>query len=125
MKILEGLWNYLNNRRAMTQQRLQIRGGSAASAGPSMESTPKERPQQGDETSMTKDQLSKVQAKFNQACNEVERLVARLRDPSFTTEDMNRLEFLQPVVNQCRKQIGLLQAKGRSSRRIFTAGRHD
>ena len=89
-------------------------GGSAASAGPSMESTPKERSPQGDEASMTKNQLSKVQAKFNQACTEVERLLAKMRDPSFTTEDMKRLEFLQPVVNQCRKQMGLLQAKAKA-----------
>ena len=89
-------------------------GGSAASAGPSMESTPKERSPQGDEASMTKNQLSKVQAQFNQACTEVERLLAKMRDPSFTTEDMKRLEFLQPVVNQCRKQMGLLQAKAKA-----------
>ena len=36
-------------------------GGSAASAGPSMASTPQEQSPQGDESSMTKKQLSKVQ----------------------------------------------------------------
>ena len=30
-------------------------------------------------------------------------------------EDMNRLEFLQPVVNKCRKQMGLLQAKAQAA----------
>ena len=89
-------------------------GGSAASAGPSIASTPMERSPQGDEASMTKHQLSKVQAKFNQACAEVERLLAKMRDPSFTTEDMQRLEFLQPVVNQSRKQMGLLKAKAKA-----------
>ena len=90
-------------------------GGSAASAGPSMASTPKERSPQGDESSMTKKQLSKVQAMFNQACTEVEGLLAKMREPSFTTEDMKRLEFLQPVVTQCRKQMGLLQAKAQAA----------
>ena len=90
-------------------------GGSAASAGPSMASTPKERSPQGDDSSMTKKQLSKVQAMFNQACTEVEALLAKMREPSFTTEDMKRLEFLQPVVTQCRKQMGLLQAKAKAA----------
>ena len=100
-------------------------GGSAASAGPSIASTPKERSPQGDESSMTKKQLSKVQAMFNQACTEVEGLLAKMRDPSFTTEDMKRLEFLQPVVNQCRKQMGLLQAKAQaeSSQPVATTKR--
>ena len=100
-------------------------GGSAASAGPSMASTPKERSPQGDDSSMTKKQLSKVQARFNQACTEVEGLLAKMRDPSFTTEDMKRLEFLQPVVNQCRKQMGLLQAKAQaeSSQPVATTKR--
>ena len=52
---------------------------------------------------------------FNQACTEVEALLAKMREPSFTTEDMKRLEFLQPVVNQCRKQMGLLQAKAQAA----------
>ena len=102
-------------------------GGSAASAGPSMASTPKERSPQGDDSSMTKKQLSKVQAMFNQACTEVEGLLAKMREPSFTTEDMKRLEFLQPVVNQCRKQMGLLQAKAQaaeeSSQQVATTKR--
>ena len=100
-------------------------GGSAASAGPSVASTPKERSSPGDESSMTKQQLSKVQAMFNQACTEVEGLLAKMRDPSFTTEDMKRLEFLQPVVNQCRKQMGLLQAKAKaeSSQPVATTKR--
>ena len=100
-------------------------GGSAASAGPSMASTPKEQSPQGDELSMTKKQLSNVQTMFNQACTEVEGLLAKMRDPSFSTEDMKRLEFLQPVVTQCRKQLGLLQAKAKAAGRIFTACRHD
>ena len=90
-------------------------GGSAASAGPSMASTPKEQSPQGDESSMTKKQLSNVQTMFNQACTEVEGLLAKMRDPSFSTEDMKRLEFLQPVVTQCRKQLGLLQAKAKAA----------
>ena len=75
-------------------------GGSAASAGPSMDSTPQGKSQPEDESSMTKKQLSKVQAVFNQACAEVEALQAKMRGAAFTTEDMNRLEYLQPVVNQ-------------------------
>ena len=90
-------------------------GGSAASAGPSLVSTPQDRSQQVDDSSMTKTQLSKVQAMFNQACAEVEALLAKMKEPSFTTEDMKRLEFLQPVVNQCRKQMGLLQAKAQAA----------
>ena len=90
-------------------------GGSAASAGPSTASTPKEKSQEGDQSSMTKKQLSQVQAMFNQACVEVEGLLAKSRDPSFTTEDMKRLEYLQPVVTECRKQMGLLQAKAQAS----------
>ena len=90
-------------------------GGSAASAGPSLVSTPQDQSQQVDESSMTKKQLSQVQALFNQACAEVEALQARMRDAAFTTEDMKRLEFLQPVVNKCRKQMGLLQARSQAT----------
>ena len=89
-------------------------GGSAASAGPSVASTPQEQPLQGDDSSMTKKQLSQVQLMFNQACTEVEGLQAKMRDPSFTTEDMKRLEYLQPLVNKCRKQLGLLQARAKA-----------
>ena len=100
-------------------------GGSAASAGPSIASSPKERSPPGYQSSMTKKQLSKVQAMFNQACTEVEGLLAKMRDPSFTTEDMKRLEFLQPVVNRCWKQMGLLQAKAQaeSSQPVATTKR--
>ena len=90
-------------------------GGSAASAGPSLVSTPQDQSQQVDESAMTKKQLSKVQAIFNQACAEVEALQARMRGAAFTMEEMNRLEYLQPVVNKCRKQMGLLQAKAQAA----------
>ena len=86
-------------------------GGSAASAGPSMASTPQEQPSNKGGSVMTKQQLSQVQSMFNQACTEVEALKPRLRDPSFTTEDMNRLEYLQPVVNKCRRQLGYAGGK--------------
>ena len=100
-------------------------GGSAASAGPSVASTPQEQPSQTGESVMTKKQLSQVQVMFNQACTEVEGLQARLRDPSFTTEDMNRLEYLQPLVNKCRKQLGILEAraKAESSQPVATTKR--
>ena len=100
-------------------------GGSAASAGPSVASTPQEQPPQTGESVMTKKQLSQVQALFNQACTEVEALQARLRDPSFTTEDMNRLEYLQPLVNKCRRQLGMLEAraKAESSQPVATTKR--
>ena len=100
-------------------------GGSAASAGPSMAATPKEQSQQVDKSSMTKKELSKVQALFNQACAEVEALQAKMRGAAFTTEEMNRLEYLQLVVNKCRKQMGLLQAKAQeeSSQQAATTKR--
>ena len=60
-------------------------GGSAASAGPSLVSTPQDQSQKVDESSMTKKQLSKVQAIFNQACAEVEALQAKMRGAAFTT----------------------------------------
>ena len=90
-------------------------GGSAASAGPSMDSTSQDRSQQVDESSMTKKELTKVQALFNRACAEVEALQAKMRGAAFTTEDMQRLEYLQPLVNQSRKQMGLLQAKAQAA----------
>ena len=90
-------------------------GGSAASAGPSMDSTPQDQSQSVDDSSMTKQQLTKVQAVFNRACAEVEALQAKMRGAAFTIEDMQRLEYLQPVVNQSRKQMGLLQAKARAA----------
>ena len=101
-------------------------GGSAASAGPSMVSTPKERSQQVDESAMTK---KTVVLRFRR-CSikpvpQVEALQAKMRGAAFTMEEMNRLEYLQPVVNKCRKQMGPLQAKAQGRRRILTAGRHD
>ena len=90
-------------------------GGSAASAGPSMDSTPQDQTQPVDDSSMTKKQLTKVQTVFNRACAEVEALQAKMRGAAFTTEDMKRLEYLQPLVNQSRKQMGLLQAKAQAA----------
>ena len=75
-----------------------------------MAATPKEQSQPVDKSSMTKKQLSKVQAC---SINHVpkSRLQAKMRGAAFTTEDMQQLQYLQPVVNKCRKQMGLLQAR--------------
>ena len=100
-------------------------GGSAASANPSLQSTPQAQSQSEDQSSISKKQLTKTQALFKQACDEVEALQRKMRGAAFTTQDMNRLEYLQPIVVQYRKQMGLLEARGTSCRRIFATGRHD
>ena len=38
-----------------------------------------------------------------------------MRGAAFTIEDMQRLEYLQPLVNQSRRQMGLLQAKAQAA----------
>ena len=92
-----------------------------------MVSTPQDQSQSANESSMTKQELSKVQAVFNRACAELDALQAKMRGADFTMEDMQRLEYLQPVVIQSRKQMGLLQAKAQaaeeSSQQVATTKR--
>ena len=38
-----------------------------------------------------------------------------MRGAAFTTQDMERLEYLQPIVIQYRKQMGLLEAKAQAA----------
>ena len=38
-----------------------------------------------------------------------------MRGAALTTQDMNRLECLQPIVVQYRKQMGLLEAKAQAA----------
>ena len=89
--------------------------GGSASAGPSMASTPQTQSQPEDQASISTEQLTKVQALFKQACDEVEALLAKMRGAAFTIQDMQRLEYLQPIVNQYRKQMGLLKAKAQAA----------
>ena len=70
-------------------------GGSAASASPSLQSTPQAQSQPGDQPSMSKEELSRTQALFKSVCDEVEELQRRMRGADFTTHDMERLEYLQ------------------------------
>ena len=90
-------------------------GGSAASANPSIESTPQAQPQPKDQLSISKEELTKVQALFQRACDEVEALQHKMRGATFTMQDMERLEYLQPIVVQYRKQMGLLKAKAQTA----------
>ena len=80
-----------------------------------MGSTPQDPPQSADESAIDKNQLVKIQAVFNQACAELDALQARMKGATFTMEDMKRVEYLQPIVNQCRKRMGLLQAKAQAA----------
>ena len=86
-------------------------GGSAASASPSLQSTPQAQSQPGNQPSMSKEELTRTQALFKQVCDEVEALQRKMRGASFTTQDMDRLEYLQPIVLQYRKKMGLLEAR--------------
>ena len=90
-------------------------GGSAASANPSIESTPQAQLQSEKQSSISKTELTKVQALFQKACDEVEALQHRMRGATFTMQDMERLEYLQPIVVQLRKQMGLLKAKAQTA----------
>ena len=90
-------------------------GGSAASANPSLESTPQAQSQPEDQSSISKKQLTKIQALFKRACDEVEALQQKMPGAAFTTQDMDRLEYLQPIVVQYRKQMGLLEAKAQAA----------
>ena len=90
-------------------------GGSAASANPSVESTPQAQSQPEDKSSISKTELTKVQALFQKACDEVEALQHNMRGATFTMQDMERLEYLQPIVVQLRKQMGLLKAKAQTA----------
>ena len=58
-------------------------GGSAASASPSLQSTPQAQSQPGDQPSMSKEELSKTQALFKSVCDEVEELQRRMRGADF------------------------------------------
>ena len=90
-------------------------GGSAASANPSIEATPPAQSQPKDQSSISKTELTKVQALFQKACDEVEALQHNMRGATFTMQDMERLEHLQPIVVQLRKQMGLLKAKAQTA----------
>ena len=90
-------------------------GGSAASANPSIESTPQAQSQPENKSSISKTKLTKVQALFQKACDEVEALQHKMRGATFTMQDMERLEYLQPIVVQLRKQMGLLKAKAQTA----------
>ena len=100
-------------------------GGSAASANPSIESTPQAQPQPEGQSSISKTELTKVQALFQKACDEVEALQHRMRGATFTMQDMERLEYLQPIVVQLRKQMGLLKAKAQSTEESSQPNAHD
>ena len=102
-------------------------GGSAASASPSVQSTPQTQSQSGDQQSMSKEELSRTQALFKLVCDEVEDLQRRMSGASFTTRDMEKLEFLQPIVLQYRKKMGLLEARVQASEEVSqqTKGVHD
>ena len=98
-------------------------GGSAASASPSMQSfygsrqgnTPQTQPQPEDQPVTSKEELSKNQALFKLVCDEVEGLQRRMFSADFTTQDMDRLEYLQPIVLQYRKKMGLLHSSKSAS----------
>ena len=109
-------------------------GGSTASASPSLQSfygsrhgsTPQAKPQPENEPAMTKEELSRNQALFKLVCDEVEELQGRMRGANFTTQDMDRLEYLQPIVLKYRKKMGLLEARVQASEEVFSTikGRH-
>ena len=64
---------------------------------------------------MSKEELTRTQALFKLVCDEVEELQRRMRGADFTTQDMERLEYLQPIVLQYRKKMGLLEARVQAS----------
>ena len=64
---------------------------------------------------MSKEELSRTQVLFKAVCDEVEELQRRMRGADFTTQDMERLEKLQPIVLQYRKKMGLIEARVQAS----------
>ena len=90
-------------------------GGSAASASPSLQSTPQDQSQPGNQPSISKEELTRTQALFKQVCDEVEALQRKMHGASFTTQDMDRLEYLQPIVVKYRKKMGLLEARAQAA----------
>ena len=65
--------------------------------------------------SISKEELTRTQTLFKQLSDEVEALQRKMHGASFTTQDMDRLEYLQPIVLKYRKKMGLLEAKAQAA----------
>ena len=59
---------------------------------------------------MTKEEMAEAQELLWVVSDELADLNSRMRnDVNFTKQDIDRIEFLQPIAVQCRKKIGLVQ----------------
>ena len=84
-------------------------GGSAASSSPSGQVGAQPQQSSGTPTLKTKEDLARAQELFRTVSDELLELQARMRTVNFTKQDRERMEYLQPIAIEYRRQIGLLQ----------------
>ena len=84
-------------------------GGSAASSSPSGQAGVQPQQQPGTPTLRTKEELAIAQENFRRISDELVELQVKMRTVNCSEEDLERLEYLQPIAIAYRKQIGIFQ----------------
>ena len=84
-------------------------GGSAASSSPSGQLGDQSQQQFATPTLRTKEELATVQELFRKVSDELMDLQARMRTVNFSKQDIDRLEYLQPMAIEYRRQTGIIK----------------